>query len=467
MELEVLFKGTAEQSRLLTSEPAIHPSSCAATSLKAQSGRDLAAAPSPSLKAPSRSLNGDASAGVDHAAMVEAEAEKLMKQYCSHPLRRHPLQAALEAECQAWLADLYSPYLPAILVQRLLDTRLDTLGCVFYPQSPDYRRALALVKLMHWFFILDDVVDDAHLLGHDYDGARRFALRQYRAIFGDNIKEAQQMGLIDEGGYGFEDEGSGLAALRKNKMELAVTTTGDGAKGGADAAAAREAKRQARVLEELAIEIGVQWATELQATGLSPRHVERLREGVAHYMVGVISLARLRQEKRLPSVDEYIRLRRMDGAAMLGLLACELDAHIELDDETLHHPLIQRLQWATVNQMLWINDLLSFYRESNIDDYVSLLGVLHYNNVAASATTITSEGGGQKPPQEMAGFEYALSQARAMIKDCDDECVRLTRDIGAWRPHLDRYVDATLSFVSGLAFWTLWSSRYHIREVLI
>ncbi|MCO5553224.1 hypothetical protein L7F22_006745 [Adiantum nelumboides] len=401
--------------------------------------------------------------------MVEAEAEKLMKQYCSHPLRHHPLQAALEAECQAWLADLYSPYLPTALVQRLLDTRLDTLGCVFYPQSPDYRRSLALVKLIHWVFILDDVVDDVHLLGHDYDGARRFALRQYRAMFGDNIKEAYQMGLIDEGGYGFEDEGSGLAALRKNKMELVVTATSDGAKGGGDAAAAREAKRQARVLEELAIEIGVQWATQLQATGLSPRIVERLREGVAEYMVGVISLARLRQEKRLPSVEEYIRLRRMDGASFLGLLTYELDAHIELDDETLQHPLIQRLRWASINQTLWINDLLSFYRESNIDDYVSLLGVLHYNNVVASttSTTTTSEGGSQKALEEMAGFEYALAQARAMVKDCDDELLQLTRDIAAWRPDLDRYVDATLFSVSGLAFWTLWSSRYHTRKVLI
>ncbi|MCO5599729.1 hypothetical protein L7F22_053834 [Adiantum nelumboides] len=69
-------------------------------------------------------------------------------------------------------------------------------------------------------------------------------------------------------------------------------------------------------------------------------------------MLAVIRVVRLRQEKRLPSVEGYIRLRRMDGPERLGLLAYEFDVHIELDDETLQHPLIQRQRWATVNQML-------------------------------------------------------------------------------------------------------------------
>ncbi|MCO5611158.1 hypothetical protein L7F22_065408 [Adiantum nelumboides] len=288
-------------------------------------------------------------------------------------------------------------------------------------------------------------------------------------MFGDNIKEAQEIGLLDEGGYGFEDEPSGLAALRADaaaaKVGRLVATRKNGGRVSDIASRAEQEKaQQERAQRELAIEIGVQWAREMQENGLkSARQLERLREGVAQYMLGVIRVVRLRQEKRLPSVEEYIRLRRMDGAEWLGLLACEFDVHIELEDETLQHPLIQRLRWATVNQMLWINDLLSFYRESHIDDYVSLLAVLHYNNVAGDAGEKQT---GKRPPLEMADFEEAMAQARAMIKEADDECMRLTHEIAAWRNDLGPYIDSTLYFVSGLAFWTLWSSRYHTRAVL-
>ncbi|MCO5608947.1 hypothetical protein L7F22_063165 [Adiantum nelumboides] len=94
------------------------------------------------------------------------------------------------------------------------------------------------------------------------------------------------------------------------------------------------------------------------------------------------------------------------------------------------------------------------------------------NNVAGGVGQNNVAGGvgqkqtGNRSPLEMADFEEAMAQARAMIKEADDECMRLTHDIAAWRPDLGPYVDSTLYFVSGLAFWTLWSSRYHTRAVL-
>jgi 5-epi-alpha-selinene synthase len=122
---------------------------------------------------------------------------------------------------------------------------------------------------------------------------------------------------------------------------------------------------------------------------------------------------------------------------------------ISLPPEVFEHPIVKRLELATVNIIAWSNDLFSFNKEMKV-------GHNNFNLV----TVLQQE------------YQISLQQAFDHAADLHNTEVQLFIDLSAQVPSFGAEIDANLErYLLGLRFWIRanldWSAgteRYKINQ---
>ncbi|EGO03037.1 hypothetical protein SERLA73DRAFT_165924 [Serpula lacrymans var. lacrymans S7.3] len=147
---------------------------------------------------------------------------------------------------------------------------------------------------------------------------------------------------------------------------------------------------------------------------------------------------------RIPSVEEFILMRRatIGGAMVEAMVEYSLD--LDLPDYVFHHPTIIAMSEATTDIMTWPNDLCSFNKEQSDGDYQNLVVcIMIEHNV---------------------GLQAAIDILTDMLADRVAEYTELKKQLPSFGPAVDtelmRYLEALEHFVQGTVLWYYLSPRY-------
>jgi hypothetical protein len=89
----------------------------------------------------------------------------------------------------------------------------------------------------------------------------------------------------------------------------------------------------------------------------------RFGYSMATFLDGVGTEAKYRAASRLPSLDEYLQLRRATSACGLLFDFIQLGTHEPLADAVHFHPSVEALRTTACDVVAWINDLASMAKE--------------------------------------------------------------------------------------------------------
>ncbi|BCL15177.1 terpene synthase family protein [Micromonospora sagamiensis] len=305
---------------------------------------------------------------------------------CPIPPRLSPHADATQEWLSTWLARFDLP-----LDRGALD-RLDRAGIAryagrIYPDvSPTDLRTLA--ALFTWFFLVDDLCDAPHRsTPEEVDGLRQGVVRLLRA--GPRSRHP-----------GF------TGPLRRMLV---------------DAWRAPRARMPTR------------WQV-------------RFTDAMAHHLDGAWRESVNKAAGRVPTVAEYVPLRRATSAAYVSYALVEFVTGQVLPDVVYHHPLLVRIAETANDLLSWFNDVVSLERDR--------VGAGGHNLVLATA----HERG---VPVETAVALVADAWRAAM-----DRFVALRATVPSFGPELDRavavHLDAMANSVRGTIDWTLESARYPV-----
>ncbi|EIW76869.1 terpenoid synthase [Coniophora puteana RWD-64-598 SS2] len=151
-----------------------------------------------------------------------------------------------------------------------------------------------------------------------------------------------------------------------------------------------------------------------------------------------------RSEDRMPSIHEFILMRRatIGGAMVEAMIEYSLD--IDLPDFIFEHPTIIAMSEATNDIMTWPNDLCSFNKEQADGDYQNLVFI------------IMEERG--------VGLQEGIDILTDMLSQRVDDYLALKASLPSFGPKVDyelaRYLKALEHFTQGTVLWYYLSPRY-------
>ncbi|KAI0371450.1 terpenoid synthase [Pilatotrama ljubarskyi] len=131
----------------------------------------------------------------------------------------------------------------------------------------------------------------------------------------------------------------------------------------------------------------------------TPEATSHFVKDFTEWMDSVVLEAEDRCNGAMRSVDEFIKLRRLNNSGRPSLSPCEL--HLSIPDGVFYHPPILGLRDTIVDMITTVNDVLSYNREQATDnDCFNLLTVvmreLNVDLTARWPTTMTSPDGSYK-----------------------------------------------------------------------
>ncbi|KAN0079854.1 Isoprenoid synthase domain containing protein [Tylopilus felleus] len=157
-----------------------------------------------------------------------------------------------------------------------------------------------------------------------------------------------------------------------------------------------------------------------------------------------VTQSRNRLQDRIPSVEEFILMRRatIGGAMVEAMVEYSLD--LDLPDEVFENPIIKGMSDATNDLMTWPNDLCSFNKEQSDGDYQNLVFcIMHERNV---------------------GLQAAIDILTEMLSQRVEDYVELKKQLPSFGSDVDRelarYLHALENFVQGTVLWYYLSPRY-------
>ncbi|KAJ8473020.1 hypothetical protein ONZ45_g16452 [Pleurotus djamor] len=145
----------------------------------------------------------------------------------------------------------------------------------------------------------------------------------------------------------------------------------------------------------------------------------------------------------IPSVDDFIVMRRHTiGAGMVEAMV-EYALNIDLPDEVFKHPTIMAMSTATNDIMTWPNDLCSFNKEQADGDYQNLVYCVMV--------------------ERRLKLQEAIDAVVEMLKERVQDYLRLKRSLPSFGPQVDkelvRYLAGLEHYVQGTVVW-YYSPRY-------
>ncbi|OAX38211.1 terpenoid synthase [Rhizopogon vinicolor AM-OR11-026] len=157
-----------------------------------------------------------------------------------------------------------------------------------------------------------------------------------------------------------------------------------------------------------------------------------------------VTQSRNRSQDRIPSVDEFILMRRatIGGALVEAMIEYSLD--LDLPDIVFENPIIKAMSDATNDLMTWPNDLCSFNKEQSDGDYQNLVFcIMHERDV---------------------GLQEAINILTDMLNQRVNDYIKLKSQLPSFGADVDaelqRYLHALENFVQGTVLWYYLSPRY-------
>jgi 5-epi-alpha-selinene synthase len=180
-----------------------------------------------------------------------------------------------------------------------------------------------------------------------------------------------------------------------------------------------------------------------------PAWRHRFIEVVENYFAGCLWEARNRRLRRVPSVEEYVRMRRAAGAVQTAIELIEVCERITIDDEMLDHQTVAAMALACNDVVCWTNDLASLPKERAEDNVHNLVVVLRDS----------------RSPRD---WPRATAQAMDMLDGRVRDFMALAATVpsfGAERDvELARYIGNLRSWMRGNIDWALESGRYRVAS---
>ncbi|KAG2145668.1 terpenoid synthase [Suillus cothurnatus] len=151
-----------------------------------------------------------------------------------------------------------------------------------------------------------------------------------------------------------------------------------------------------------------------------------------------VTQSRNRSQDRMPSVDEFILMRRatIGGALVEAMIEYSLD--LDLPDAVFENPIIKGMSDATTDLMTWPN------KEQSDGDYQNLVFcIMHERDV---------------------GLQEAINILTEMLNQRVDDYIKLKSELPSFGADVDaeleRYLHALENFVQGTVLWYYLSPRY-------
>ncbi|KAH7434763.1 hypothetical protein KP509_06G033500 [Ceratopteris richardii] len=287
-------------------------------------------------------------------------------------------------------------------------------------------RMIPIVKLMYWFFIIDNILDEPSEMGTDTESADVLLARVVDVMEGREESES------------------------RTKLNVCV-------------------KKQKTIA--IIVDTAREWWNEMRALGMSCRLQARMVKSMTEYLNAhrFLIIHRSSSPQAVLDMENYLHYRGMAGGWWPCLVAMEFGLDLHLEEEVLSHPYIRALQRSTAWHVYWVNDVASFKKELLEDNIqCNLIPVLYVKRV------IETEARRSKTGIEL---QTVVNEATSIIREEDANWVRLVSDIRSCemlmptgneqpclrrRQDLETYMEAMGHWRSGNLYYHLASERYGI-----
>ncbi|SCL37821.1 Terpene synthase family, metal binding domain [Micromonospora pallida] len=170
----------------------------------------------------------------------------------------------------------------------------------------------------------------------------------------------------------------------------------------------------------------------------------RFVDAMAHFLDGVWRESADKAAGRVPTLAEYVPLRRATSAAYVAYALVEFATGQVLPDAVHHHPHLVRIAETANDLLSWFNDVISLDRDRTNSG--------GHNLVLATAR------------EHGVPVETAMSLVTDRWRAAMDHFVALRATVPSFGPELDRavavHLDGVANSVRGTIDWSLESARY-------
>ncbi|KAG9123248.1 hypothetical protein FRC07_015191 [Ceratobasidium sp. 392] len=203
------------------------------------------------------------------------------------------------------------------------------------------------------------------------------------------------------------------------------------------------------------------WFNRMRAAS-SPGPMQRLVEAIDLYTKASFQQSLNRSVDDVPTIDEYIQLRRDTSAVKIMYPIIEYTLEFSLPDEVHSDPVIAELLVAGNDLLTWANDVYSFPVEQTRGDTHNLVFIVMWN--------------------EGLGLEGAIDYVDKLLRKRLQEYVDAKAQLRSFGPEVDaqiaQYIQGVEYGVQGSISWTFMTPRYfgcdaeavretHIADLLI
>lgn len=156
----------------------------------------------------------------------------------------------------------------------------------------------------------------------------------------------------------------------------------------------------------------------------------RFIETFAAYANGCYWEALNRAQQRIPTLGEYLVMRRQTSALYIFFDLIEVADYVNLPAEALNHPIVSELKCMANDGVAWFNDIVSLEKEIRSGDVHNLVLILQH--------------------EHQLDLQDAIDRAGALF----NERMAAYIDLEAHVPSFGEAVDAELArYLAGLRYW--------------
>ncbi|KAH9886929.1 terpenoid synthase [Cubamyces lactineus] len=177
----------------------------------------------------------------------------------------------------------------------------------------------------------------------------------------------------------------------------------------------------------------------------------RFVRAVETWMTSLVEQSRNRSTDEIPSVEDFINLRRRTIGGPVAEAMVEYSLDLQIPEYVWEHPVLQEMSKAVIDIMTWPNDLCSFNKEQADGDFQNLVFCIML--------------------ERDTGLQSAVDILTDMLAQRVADYVRYRSQLPSFGPEVDaelaRYNRAIEQYTQGTIVWYYRSPRYfHGQDVL-
>ncbi|WP_182874363.1 4-epi-cubebol synthase [Microbispora sp. H10670] len=178
------------------------------------------------------------------------------------------------------------------------------------------------------------------------------------------------------------------------------------------------------------------------AAHATPDQLDRWRTTTKDYLFAQVWEAANREDDVLPTIDDYVFMRRRTGAMLTVFALIDVAAGVRLTVDEWLHPAVHEMTGHANDVVVWDNDLISYAKERG------------QANIRNNLVSVLAGHTG-------CGVQEAMNRIGVMRDEAVAAMVALTPATEALgSPAVDAYVRGLKFWVSGSVDYSLTSSRY-------